>query len=171
MQMHSLSIISALTSFIVSIDESTSTAHSDTHPFTCGSWQARRLPVIVSDKQMTSACPRAAQGMRHCFFIRQNKAELWWYHLKVTTPLPTPTTLSQSDNSKLPCPIMVFLSRLFVFSEALMKNTPLSPFFCFEYHILKCVCLNISLIDAHNQSLLQTYDWCPCKGKIFCTTN
>lgn len=50
---------------------------------------AVRLPVIVSDRQVTSACPRVALGMRHLCLIKQNKGGLWWYHLGVTAHPPT----------------------------------------------------------------------------------
>lgn len=59
---------------------------------------AVRLPVIVSDRQMTSACPPAALGMRHLFLIKQNKGGLWWYHLGVTAPTHTVSVTRQETS-------------------------------------------------------------------------
>lgn len=99
MLMHSLSIIAALTSFIVKPDESTGRVHSYIH--LRGAPGSSRLPVIVSDRQMTSAWPRAALGMRHLFLIKQNKGGLWWYHMRVAPP---PHTLPLSHDRRLPFP-------------------------------------------------------------------
>ena len=77
MLMRSLSVIAALTSFIVGPDESTDRVHPVIHSFIYTRFPAETgLPVIVSDRQMTSACPRAALGMRHLFLIKQNKGGL-----------------------------------------------------------------------------------------------
>lgn len=95
------SIIVALTSFIVGPDESTSTVtHSPAH-LRAVFRQRRGFPVIVSDRQMTSACPRVALGRRHLLLIKQNKGGLWWYHLGVAPP---PPTLSLSHDRRLPFP-------------------------------------------------------------------
>lgn len=84
--------------------------HSSVHSFIYVQ-QPARLLVIVSDRQMTSVCPRAAPGMRHLSVFTQNKGGLWWYHLGVAAP-PHCHCHTTGD---FHFPVIEFLSRLFVF--------------------------------------------------------
>lgn len=102
MLMPPLSLIAALTSFIVKPDESTGRVHSHIH--LCAAPGSSSLPVTVSDRQMTSAWPRAALGMWHLILIKQNKGGLWWYHLRVAHPPAPLTLLPLSHNTRLSFP-------------------------------------------------------------------
>lgn len=143
------SIIVALTGFIVGPDESTSTVtHSLAH-LRVVFRQRRGFPVIVSDRQMTSACPRVALGRRHLLLIKQNKGGLWWYHLGVAPPPPHCHCHTTGD---FHFPVIEFLSRFFVFgwrSDEVPPPQNLLPLFCTETHPHRRVCVYLFPTSVH----------------------